>query len=75
MNAYTEALADPKAVQIGPDIVIRPFHQQYPATEQDFHVYCSIHSAFGFCGTEGRARQEALRHGLTHERPAVGGTE
>ena len=72
MNAYDEAVADPKAVQIGPDVVIRPFHQEYPATEQDFHAYCSIHPEFGFCGTEGRARQEALRHGLSHDRAKAG---
>ena len=72
MNAYDEAAADPKAIQIGADVVIRPFHRQYPNEEQDFHAYCALHPDFGFCGSEGRARQEALRHGLKHDRAKAG---
>lgn len=65
---YAEAAADPRARQIGPDVVMRPFHQPFPNLGQLWHVYCEKHPDFGHCGVEGAAAQVALEHGNKHER-------
>lgn len=62
-NAYTDALSDPKVQELEPGIIMRPFHQPGIGQEQEFHVYCEKHPAFGFCGVEQSARDAALAHG------------
>lgn len=69
MSDFTEALADRRVWQIEPGLIMRPFHQPITGMEQTWHVYCSAHPDFGFCGVEGEASREALRHG-NHHSPA-----
>ncbi len=62
MSGYSEALKDPNVTHVLPGIIMRPFHQMYGAGEQDYHVYCSVHDDFGFCGTKDQAEQAAKEH-------------
>lgn len=63
MDAYAEALTDPKVEHLEPGIIMRPFHQPGIGQEQEWHVYCSKHPEFGFCGVDAAARDAALDHG------------
>lgn len=61
ITAYEQALADPSMRQIGPGLVMRPFHE-LPSGDPLWHVYCSEHPDWGVCAVEGVAVDAALKH-------------
>lgn len=68
---YAEAAADPLAISLYENVVMRPFHETYPGDEQLFHVYCAEHLDFGYCGVRNDAGDVASAHWMRthgHER-------
>ncbi len=52
-------------------VEVYPFHARIDDMPDLFHVKCSQHPEFGFCGSEAEAAQARVEHLSTHEGSAV----